>query len=89
MLITKEEKAAIVAKYGKNAEDTGSTEVQIALLTEEINRLQEHFAIHQKDFAGKRGLMRKINQRRSLLAYLKDKNYYGYRQLISSLSLRK
>lgn len=89
MLITKEEKAAIIAKYGQSATDTGSADVQVALLTEEINRLQSHFAAHPKDYAGKRGLMKKIGQRRSLLNYLRATDFDRYHKLIDALKLRK
>jgi len=89
MALAKEVKAEIVAKYGKNAQDTGSTEVQIAILTAEINELNEHFTTHIHDFHSKRGLMKKIGQRRSLLAYLKKEDLKRYEALIQSLGLRR
>ena len=89
MALTKEVKAEIVKKYGKNAKDTGSTEVQIALLTAEINELNTHFETHIHDFHSKRGLMKKIGQRRSLLAYLKSEDLKRYEELIKSLGLRR
>ena len=89
MALTKEVKAEIVKKYGKNAKDTGSTEVQIALLTAEINELNTHFETHIHDFHSKRGLMKKIVQRRSFLAYLKDEDLKRYEELIKSLGLRR
>ena len=89
MALAKEVKAEIVAKYGKNAQDTGSTEVQIAILTAEINLLNEHFTTHIHDFHSMRGLMKKIGQRRSLLAYLKKEDLKRYEALIQSLGLRR
>ena len=89
MALTKEIKAEIIKKYGKNDKDTGSTEVQIALLTAEINELNTHFETHIHDFHSKRGLMKKIGQRRSLLAYLKDQDLKRYEELIKSLGLRR
>ena len=89
MALTKEVKAEIIAKYGKDAKDTGSVEVQIALLTAEINQLNEHFQTHIHDFHSKRGLMIKIGQRKSLWAYLKKNNLKGYEALIKSLGLRR
>ena len=89
MALAKEIKAEIIKKYGKNDKDTGSTEVQIALLTAEINELNTHFETHIHDFHSKRGLMKKIGQRRSLLAYLKDQDLKRYEELIKSLGLRR
>ena len=89
MALSKEVKAEIVKKYGKNDKDTGSTEVQIAILTAEINELNTHFETHIHDFHSKRGLMKKIGQRRSLLAYLKDQDLKRYEELIKSLGLRR
>ena len=89
MALTKEQKAEIIAKYGKDAKDTGSTQVQVAILTAEINQLNEHFQTHIHDFHSKRGLMVKIGQRKSLLAYLKDKDLKAYEALIKSLGLRR
>ena len=89
MALSKEVKAEIIKKYGKNDKDTGSTEVQIAILTAEINELNTHFETHIHDFHSKRGLMKKIGQRRSLLAYLKDEDLKRYEELIKSLGLRR
>ena len=88
-MISKERKAELVLAYGKNAQDTGSTQVQIAILTEEINTLNVHFQTHIHDFHSKRGLMKKIGQRRALLDYLKAKDLKAYEQLIKSLGLRR
>ena len=89
MALSKEVKAEIIKKYGKNDKDTGSTEVQIAILTAEINELNTHFETHIHDFHSKRGLMKKIGQRRSLLAYLKAEDLKRYEDLIKSLGLRR
>ncbi|MCF6285753.1 MAG: 30S ribosomal protein S15 [Candidatus Hydrogenedentes bacterium] len=87
--MTAEEKTVIIKEYGKDEKDTGSTEVQIALLTHRINHLTEHFKIHKKDFTGKRGLLKLIGSRRNFLAYLKHNDLEGYRALIAKLGLRK
>ena len=89
MALTKELKAQIIAEYGKDAKDTGSTEVQVAILTAEINQLNEHFQTHIHDFHSKRGLMIKIGQRKSLLNYLKNKDLKAYEALIAKLGLRR
>ena len=89
MALTKEVKAQIVKDFGKDAKDTGSTEVQIALLTAEINELNEHFATHIHDFHSKRGLMKKVGQRRCLLKYLKSNDLHAYEELIKRLGLRR
>jgi small subunit ribosomal protein S15 len=89
MALTKEIKAQIIAEYGKGAKDTGSTEVQVAILTAEINQLNEHFQTHTHDFHSKRGLMVKIGQRKSLLTYLKNKDLKAYEALIAKLGLRR
>ena len=81
-MITKEQKQEIVAKYGKDANDTGSTEVQIALLTARINDLNGHFKANPKDHHSNRGLLKMVGQRRNLLAYLKSKDIEAYRKLI-------
>ncbi len=88
-MLTKEVKQEIINKYGKNAKDTGSVEVQIALLTAEINELNTHFQTHIHDFHSKRGLMIKIGHRRSLLTYLKKNDLHAYEELVKSLGLRK
>ena len=89
MAITKERKAHLVSTYGKNEQDTGSTKVQIAILTEEINDLTEHLKEHKHDYHSKRGLLMKVGKRRSLLDYLKDTDVVSYRELIKDLGIRK
>lgn len=89
MALSKERKAEIVSKYGKNANDTGSVEVQIAVLTEEINALTEHLKEHKHDFHSRRGLLKKVGQRRSLLNYLVKTDVTRYREIVKSLGLRK
>ena len=88
-MITKEQKQEIVAKYGKDANDTGSAEVQIALLTARINDLTDHFKANPKDHHSRRGLLKMVGKRRALLAYLKDTDIESYRNLIERLGLRK
>ena len=88
-MITKEEKTAIIKEYATHEGDTGSPEVQIALLTDRINHLNEHLKVHAKDHHSRRGLLKMVGQRRSLLAYLKDKDIERYRALIEKLGLRK
>lgn len=88
-MLSTEKKAQIIKEFGKNDKDTGSTEVQIALLTAEINQLNVHFETHIHDFHSKRGLMTKIGQRRSLLDYLKGKDLAAYEALIKKLGLRR
>ena len=83
------EKKEIIKDFGKNNTDTGSTEVQVALLTKKINELSEHFKTHKKDHHSRRGLLGMINNRRKLLKYLKGKNEKGYQELIKKLGLRK
>ncbi|MGL4283302.1 30S ribosomal protein S15 [Eubacterium aggregans] len=87
--MTKEQKEQIVADYGTHEGDTGSPEVQIALLTDRINDLNEHFAVHKKDHHSRRGLLKMVGQRRNLLGYLKKKDITRYRELIARLGLRK
>ena len=89
MALTKEEKEKIVAEFGKGKNDTGSTEVQIAILTKRIDDLTEHFKAHKKDHASRRGLLKMVGQRRRLLRYLKKKDLNVYRELIVKLGLRK
>ena len=88
-MISSEKKAEIVAKYGKDAKDTGSPEVQVAILTARINELQDHFNQHPKDHHSRRGLLKMVGQRRNLLNYLKEKDLQRYRDLIARLGLRK
>jgi len=83
------EKKEIVKDFAIKETDTGSTEVQVALLTKKINELSEHFKIHKKDHHSRRGLLGMINNRRKLLKYLKGKNEEGYQELIKKLGLRK
>jgi len=89
MSLSKDDKAAIVADFGKDGTDSGSTEVQIALLTKRIEDLKSHFDDHKKDHASRRGLLKMVGQRRRLLRYLKRTNLEGYRALIAKLGLRK
>ncbi len=89
MALKKEVKAEIVKKYGKNANDTGSVQVQVALLTEQIKALTEHLKKNHKDAASKRGLMILVGQRRSLLDYLIKTDREAYFKLIADLGLRK
>lgn len=89
MPITKDRKAEIVKTHGKHEGDTGSAEVQIALLTETINQLTDHFQAHPKDFAGRRGLLKMVGQRRNLLNYLRVSNLERYRDIVQKLGLRK
>ena len=88
MALLKEEKSKIVKKFQNSDTDTGSPEVQIALLTENINKLQSHFKTHKKDHHSRTGLIRMVNLRRKLLAYLKKKNPESYQDIIKSLKLR-
>jgi small subunit ribosomal protein S15 len=88
MALLKEEKNKIVKEFQNSDSDTGSPEVQIALLTENINKLQSHFKIHKKDHHSRTGLIRMVNLRRKLLAYLKRKNLESYQEIIKSLKLR-
>lgn len=89
MSVTKERKQELIVKFGQGANNTGSTEVQVALLTERINQLTEHFKTHTKDFAGRRGLLKMVGHRRNLLNYLRNRDIERYRTLISELGLRK
>lgn len=89
MAISVEQKAEIVKQYQRAAGDTGSTEVQVALLTARINGLTDHFKANTKDNHSRRGLLKMVNQRRKLLAYYKRTNLDGYRELIARLGLRK
>ena len=88
-MISKEKKTQIIAEYGRKEGDTGSPEVQIALLTERIKELTEHLKVNQKDHHSRRGLLKMVGQRRNLLAYLKSKDIERYRTLIEQLGLRK
>ena len=88
MALTKEVKSAIVKEYQRDAKDTGSVEVQVAILTEEIKVLTEHLKEHIHDFHSKRGLLQKVGKRRSLLYYQKKTDVVRYREIISKLVLR-
>ena len=89
MALTKAQKEEIVKKYARNEGDTGSPEVQIAILTAEINELTEHLKEHPHDFHSRRGLLKKVGQRRNMSKYLLNKDVTRYRELIKSLGLRK
>ncbi len=89
MAINLKNKSEIIEKYGKNAQDTGSVETQIALLTEKITELTEHLKTNQKDYQGRRGLLMMVGKRKRLLSYLKDKNLDDYRKLIKKLNIRE
>lgn len=88
-MITKEKKAGIVAEFAKKEGDTGSPEVQIALLTARINELNTHLSEHKKDHHSRRGLLKMVGHRRNLLKYLQNKDLEAYRSLIAKLGLRK
>ena len=89
MALTAERKHEIVKEYQLEENDTGSPEVQVALLTENINSLQDHFKAHHKDHHSRRGLIRMVNQRRKLLDYLRGKDQKRYAELIQRLGLRR
>lgn len=88
MAVSKERKAELVAQYGKGDKDSGSAEVQVALLTERIKGLTEHMKVHPKDFHTRRGLLMLVGKRRRLLSYIKARNIEEYRALIKSLGIR-
>ena len=87
-MLSAETKAKVIKEYQQSGTDTGSTEVQVALLTNNINSLSEHFKLYKKDQHSRMGLIRMVNQRRRLLAYLKRKNVGKYQDLIARLGLR-
>ncbi len=89
MSLSTEQKGGIVAQYRRNAKDTGSPEVQIALLSARINGLGEHFSAHKSDHASRRGLLKMVNQRRKLLDYLKETAPERYTAVVASLGLRR
>jgi small subunit ribosomal protein S15 len=89
LTLTKEAKQEIVGKHGRSQQDTGSAEVQIALLTARINELTEHLRTHPKDHYSRRGLLKLVGRRRRLLQYLQKRNVEGYRALIQELGLRR
>ena len=88
-MITAERKREILKQYGKGEKDTGSSEIQIALLTERIRELTEHFKTHKTDHHSRRGLLKLVGRRRKLLDYLKRKNVESYKKLIGELGIRK
>ena len=88
-MISKESKDEIIAKYKRDEKDTGSPEVQIALLTERINELTEHLKVHKKDNHSRRGLLKMVGKRRNLLNYLAKKDVNRYREIVAKLGLRK
>ena len=89
MPLTKEKKVSVFTTYAGTATNTGSTEGQIALLTERISQISGHLQLNKKDFSTHRGLMKMVGQRKSLLNYLQKKNLTGYRQLIEKLGIRQ
>ena len=89
MTLSKENKETVIGKFSSHESDTGSPEVQIALLTERINSLTEHLKTHKKDHHSRRGLLKMVGKRRRLLTYLQDKNVTSYRSLVKELGLRK
>ncbi len=88
MTISKERKAELTAQFGKNAQDTGNSKVQVAILTERIRELTEHMKSHQKDFHTRRGLLMLVGKRRRLLSYIKKNDINEYRELIAQLGIR-
>ena len=89
MPITKEQKTEIITKHGKSATDTGSPEVQIAILTKRVEQLTEHFRSHTKDYHSRLGLIKMVGRRRRLLDYLKRKDFGRYQRIIARLGIRK
>ena len=89
MALNSTKKQEIIKNFARDSKDTGSTEVQVAILTEEINSLTEHLKEHKHDFHSKRGLLKKVGRRKNLLNYLKNNDIAKYRELIEKLGLRK
>ena len=89
MPLSKEKKTELIGAYQRHETDTGTPEVQVAMLTERIRHLTEHFKVHNKDHHGRLGLLKLVGQRRRLLNYIQRKNPSGYRELIARLGLRK
>ena len=89
MVIKKQAKTALIKEYKTHEKDTGSPEVQIALLTERINSLTEHFKVHKRDYGSRRGLLKLVSKRRRLLDYLKKHDSEKYQELLEKLKLRK
>ena len=88
MTISKERKAELIREFGKNEKDSGSAEVQVAILTDRIRELTEHMKVHKKDFHTRRGLLMLVGKRRRLLAYIKKRDINEYRELIGRLGIR-
>ena len=88
-MLEKEIVTELVEKYGRKEGDTGSVEVQVAILTEQINRLTEHLKLNKKDYSSSRGLMKMVGRRRKLLTYLRNHDVNRYRDLVAKLGLRK
>ena len=88
-MLTKEQKQEVIEQYGRSPTDTGSTEVQVAMLTANIQALSSHLQIHKKDHHGRRGLLKMVGHRKRLLSYLEKTNYDGYKELIGRLGLRR
>lgn len=88
-MLEKKDKQKIIAKFATHAGDTGSTQVQVAILSEEISRLSEHLQTHRKDFSSRRGLLKKIGERRRLLRYLHSEDPKEYEELVKKLKLKK
>lgn len=88
-MVTKERREALISEYQRGKSDTGSAEVQVALLTEEINNLTVHLKIHKKDHNSRRGLLKMVGKRNSMLRYLSDEDEIRYRNLIEKLGIRK
>jgi len=89
MALTKEAKEKLIKEFAKSKNDTGSAEVQIAILTQEINDLTEHLKVHTHDFHSRRGLLKKVGQRRNMLQYLAKRDIQSYREVVKKLGLRK
>ena len=89
MSITQERKSELITEFGKNNKDSGSSSVQVAILSERIRNLTEHLKDHKKDFGSRRGLLAMVGQRRSLLDYIKAGNFAAYKALIEKLGLRR
>lgn len=88
-MVTKERRAALIKEHGRGKNDTGSVEVQVALLTEEVNNLTVHLKIHKKDHNSRRGLLKMVGKRNALLRYLSEEDEVRYRNLIEKLGIRK
>ena len=88
MAVSKERKAELIKEFGKDANDSGSAEVQVAILTERIRELTEHVKVHKKDHHTRRGLLMLVGRRRRLLSYIKERDIENYRQLIAKLGIR-